>query len=82
MRKARRDLAAASSGMTSDHLFPVFENEGDSEFLYRVASLVAVEQVSRAVLVAIRFGRITALSKPDGGVRGLVVGQSKSPRKW
>ena len=30
LRKARRGAAAGPSGMTSDHLFPVLENEGDS----------------------------------------------------
>ena len=37
--------------MTSDHLFPIFESEADSNLLVQVA-----------------------LCKPDGGVRGVVVG--------
>ena len=61
--------------MTSDHLFPVLENEGDSELLCRVASLLSVGQVPEVILEAIRLGkRMTALSKLDGGVRGIVVG--------
>ena len=59
--------------MTSNHLFPVLENEGD-----RVVSLLSVGQVE-----AIRLGRMTALSKPDGRVRGIVVGDvlRKSSRR-
>ena len=56
--------------MTSDHLFLVLENEGDSELLCRVASLLSVGQVPETILEAIRFGRMTALSKPDGWRRG------------
>ena len=74
LRKARRGAAAGPSGMTSDHLFPVLENEGDSDLFVRVASLLASGNVPPAIAQAIRLGRMTALSKPDGGVRGIVVG--------
>ena len=61
--------------MTSDHLFPVLESEGDSERLVEVvASLLAVGRVPEEIIEALRLGRLTALSKPDGGVRGIVVG--------
>ena len=60
--------------MTSDHLFPVLESEAASELLTQVASLFAVGQVPHDILEAIRLGRLTALQKPDGGVRGIVVG--------
>ena len=56
--------------MTSDHLLPVLENEGDSELLCRVASLLSVGQVPETILEAIRLGRMPALSKPDGGGGG------------
>ena len=78
--------------MTSDHLFPVLESEAASELLTQVASLFAVGQVPHDILEAIRLGRLTALQKPDGGVRGIVVGdifrrlvlapwRNKSPRE-
>ena len=70
LRRARRGAAAGPSGMTSDHLFPVLENEGDSELLCSVASLLSVGQVPEVILEAIRLGRMTALSKPDGGRGG------------
>ena len=59
---------------TSDHLLTLLESEGDSELFTRVGSLLAVARVPHVILEAIRLGRLTALSKPDGGVRGIVVG--------
>ena len=53
---------------------PVLENEGDSERLVEVASLLAVGRVHDEIIEALRLDRLTALSKPDGGVRGIVVG--------
>ena len=69
--KGRRGAAAGPSGMTSNHLFPVLENEVGSDLLCRVASLLAVGQVPDSILEQVRLGRMTALSKPDGGVRAL-----------
>ena len=66
LRKSRRGAAAGPSGMTSDHLFPLLENEGDSERLAEVASLLAVGRVPDEIIEALRLGRLTALSKPDG----------------
>ena len=56
--------------MTSDHLFPVLGSEVVSDLLTQVASLLATGQVPGEILEAIRLGRLTALSKPDGGVKG------------
>ena len=61
-------------GMTSDHLFLVLESERASELLTEVAGLLSVGRVPDAILQAIRLSRLTALQKPDGGVRGIVVG--------
>ena len=74
LRRARRGAAAGPSGMASDHLFPVLESERASELLTEVAGLLSVGRVPDAILQAIRLGRLTALQKPDGGVRGIVVG--------
>ena len=74
LQKSRRGVAAGPSGMTSDHLFPVQENEGDSERLVEMASLLAMGRVPEEIIEALRLSRLTALSKPDGGVRGIVVG--------
>ena len=74
LRKARRGAAPGPSGMTSDHLLTLLESEADSELFTRVGSLLAVARVPHVILEAIRLGRLTALSKPDGWVRGIVVG--------
>ena len=60
--------------MTSDHLFPVLESDADSELFVQVSSLLAVGNVPEEIIEAVRLERMTALSKPDGGVRGIVVG--------
>ena len=53
--------------MTSEHLFPVLESEAASELLAQ--DLFAAGQVPHDILEPIRLGRLTALQKPDGGVR-------------
>ena len=58
--------------MTSDHLFPVLESDADSELF--PSEFAAVGNVPEEIIEAIRLVRMTALSKPDGGVRGIVVG--------
>ena len=46
----------------------------ESDLFVQVSSLLAVGNVPEEIIEAIRLGRMTALSKPDGGVRGIVVG--------
>ena len=52
----------------------MFEHEGNSERLVEVASLLAVGRVLEEIIEALRLGRLTALTKLDGGVRGILVG--------
>ena len=59
IRVARRGAAAGPSGMT-----------GDRKFAQDLARACAPDEV----VDAIRLGRLTALQKPNGGVRGIVVG--------
>ena len=74
LRTARRGAASGPSGMTADHLFPILESEPDSELLVQVVSKLACGDVPQDVINGIRLGILTALNKPDGGVRGVVVG--------
>ena len=74
VRSARRGAALGPSGMTADHVRPLLEAHGDAAALSHAASLLARNEMPEEVMVAIRCGRITALQKPDGGVRGIVVG--------
>ena len=74
LRTARRGAAGSPSGMTTDHLQPMSDNEHDSELLSQAASILAQGTIPGEVLDGLRLGRLTALRKPDGGVRGIVVG--------
>ena len=76
VRKARRGAAPGPSGMTSEHLFPMLESENDLDALSQVASLVARGDVPLRALELLRLGRVTALQKPGGGIRGIVVGDA------
>ena len=53
--------------MTTEHLRPLLDSARDSELLWELGQSVARGQV-------LRLGRITALRKPSGGIRGIVVG--------
>ena len=94
LRKARRGAAPGPSGMTSDHLLPLLEVSADSLALGQVASLFSRAQVPLEIVEALGAGRMTALKKPDGGVRGIVVveifrrvtaqtiAQQSTPKRW
>ena len=56
-------------------MFPILESDADPELSVQVSTSLAVGNVSEEIIVAIRLGRMTALSKPDGGVREIVVGR-------
>ena len=60
--------------MTADHLRPLVEHVAVAAALSQAASLLAQNKVPEEVMDAIRCGRLTALRKLDGGVRGIVVG--------
>ena len=60
--------------MTSDHLFPLTSSEGDVELLFPSGVSLGEREVPNTILQAFRLGKLTALGKPDGGVRGIVVG--------
>ena len=60
--------------MTADHLRPLLESERDSEVLAELGASLARGEGPQVVWGAIRMGRMTALRKADGGVRGIVVG--------
>ena len=62
------------SGVTADHLRPLMESEHDTVRLWRFAQDLARACAPDEVVDAIRLGRLTALQKPNGGVRGIVVG--------
>ena len=74
LRSSRKGAAPGPSGMTSEHLRPLLSKPDDVHLLFRMGEQLARAQVPNVVIDAIRMGRMTALSKPDGGVRGIVAG--------
>ena len=73
LRSARKG-APGPSGMTSEHLRPLLSHPNDVLMLHPMGEELARGQVPQVVIEAIRVGRMTALQKPDGGVRGIVAG--------
>ena len=45
----------------------------DAERLFSVGFLLAQANILQEILTALRMGRVTALQKPNGSVRGIVV---------
>ena len=59
--------------MTCEHLQPLLESERDTGLLCRRAPSCEGSSPTRNTAKVLRLGRVTALKKPDGGVRGIVV---------
>ena len=65
--------------MTAEHLKQVLESDRDVAVLHQFAHIMARSEVPDGIEEVIWMGRITALRKPDGGVRGIVVGDFLRP---
>ena len=74
LRIARKGAVGSPSGMTAEHLRVLLQNERDSDLLHEMALDVVRADIPHEVLEAIRIGRMTALHKSGGDVRGIVVG--------
>ena len=74
LRSAKKGSAGVPSGMTVEHLRRLLESGVCTALLGEVATQFARGQVPEQILPAVRLGKMTALQKPDGGVRGIVVG--------
>ena len=74
LRSAKRGAAGGPSGMTVEHLQPLLDHPKDLWLGFQVAERLARGQVPQDIQAAIRMGRLTALRKADGGVRGIVAG--------
>ena len=59
--------------MTTEHLRPLLPDNRESHLFFHICEMARAEVPEVAVNI-IRMGRFTALSKPDGGVRGIVAG--------
>ena len=74
LRSAKKGSAGGPSGIIVEHLRPLLESGFCTALLGEVATQFARGQVPEEVLSAVRLGKMTAVQKPDGGVRGIVVG--------
>ena len=65
---------AGPTGMAAEHLCPLLDSTRDSDLLMELGCSFAQGRVPAEVIPLLRLGRITALQKPSGGIRGIVVG--------
>ena len=71
---SRRGAAGGPSGMTMEHLRLLLHEARGLELFSELCSRLAQAKVPPPVIDMLRAGRLTALAKPDGGVRGIVAG--------
>ena len=76
VRSSRRGAAGGMSGQKNAHLKPLLENEQSMEALGFAARMLAQGSVPASVAAALALGRLTALLKPNGRVRGIATGDT------
>ena len=60
--------------MRTEHVRPLLDNVEDCNMFHEAAQSSAQASIPEEILAALRVGQMTALQKPNGGVRGIVVG--------
>ena len=73
-RSAKRGAAGGPSGMTVEHLQILLDMLRDARAFFQACEKLCRAQVPVPIRDAIGLGRLTALQKPNGGVRGIVAG--------
>ena len=74
LRDAKRGGAAGLTGMRAEHLKVLLQDQPALELLAYAATRLANAQVPASIVPGLALARLTALSKPDGGVRGIATG--------
>ena len=74
LRRARKGAAPGPSGLTADTLRLLIDDDTATTNLIRVAGHLAQASIPAEIARAIGLGRMVALTKPNGRVRGIVVG--------
>ena len=74
LRRARKGAAPGPSGLTTDTLRILLDDDTATTNLIRVARHFAQASIPAEIARAIGLGRMVALTKPNGRVRGIVVG--------
>ena len=73
-RRARKAAAPGPSGLTAETLKLVLDDEEATQKLVRVAQRLASADLPPGIHQAMGLGRLIALQKPNGRVRGIVIG--------
>ena len=73
LRSSRRGAVDRPSG-TTDHIRAILNSERDSKSFWRMCQEFVIGRLPEEILRPVRTGRMTALQKPQGGIRGIVVG--------
>ena len=74
LAKARKGTAPGPSGLTAEIAKVLLDDPIAAEAFQRVCLRLANATIPSTIAAAIGLGRMIALQKPSGGVRGLVVG--------
>ena len=74
LRRARKGAAPGPSGLISEALRLILDDETITDQFIQVSQLLAQGLVPPVAAQLLGFGRMVALQKPQGGIRGLVVG--------
>ena len=74
LRSSKRGAVGGPSSMTMEHLKPLLESPKGTHLFYGASQLLAVANIPQEVKDGLRLGRMTAMAKPDAGVRGIVAG--------
>ena len=74
LRRARKGAAPGPSGLTTDTLRILLGDDTATTNLIRVARHFAQASIPAEIARTIGLGRMVALTKPNGRVRGIVVG--------
>ena len=72
LRTSRRGAAAGPSGMTTEHLRLVLDTVHHAQLLFKLGEQLSRAETPTTIVNSVRLGRLTALQKPNGGVRGVV----------
>ena len=76
LREAKRVGAAGLSGTRAEHLKILLQDAEAIELLADEATQLARAHVPQEIQQALAMARMTALRKPDGGVRGIATGDA------
>ena len=74
LRRARKGSAPGPTGFTSESLRLVLDDEEATNRFIAVAQQLGRGQIAPPVASLLGLGRLVAWQKPNGGIRGLVIG--------